>query len=165
MWFRFALLTVLFFGCGDWDDSWPLPVVPSNMAAEDEALLQEAVDEWSSALTTELGEPTTPFELNASHDEHYYVEVSSTNVDIAGDPDTAGRTGRFKGRGKAWAEIIYRADLPKEVRRAMFTHELGHVLLGPNHSPDPHSILFSEYQPDAHVSPADARAVQEHYGL
>lgn len=143
-----------------WNESWPIPVVTKHLSPSERASAAEAITEWNALL------PTDAFAVRDSiPDGHFYVVARSTAGDVAGNPDIAGRTGNFRARRKHWAEITFRADLEPEIMRAMFAHELGHVLLGGEHSADPSSILFSEYQKNAHVSEADADAVIEAYGL
>lgn len=147
-----VLVFLALSGCADWDERWPIPISAEGLSAAEGEALEAAAAEWNEAL------PTDAFALHAEHHEQFYVRVVRG---LEAGPDVAGRTGDFRGRGKHWAEIRFRTDLPAPVLRAMFAHELGHVLLGTAHSPDPTSIMFERYQDGAHVSEADAQAVLE----
>jgi hypothetical protein len=159
----FALAALLCFsGClTTWDASWALPVVAVNATPAELAALTDAVAEWNDAL------PVDVFVMRSSTEASFYVQVVALEHDLVeGQPELAGRTANVKSRMGQWSTITYRRDLPDDVRRPMFAHELGHVLLDSmEHSTDPASIMFERYVSGAHVSESDARAVSDFYGL
>ena len=138
-----ALASFVLVGCTEeWTpESYPVNVVVlSEVTSLQRNAITTAVQSWNERVGEEVfnlrfepGEPIACGQIHVFLTEH----MENHGAQILGEAD-------IEGFRQCQASVRIRPDMPRLVTTRTTTHELGHVLLGPDHSKDERSVMFWE---------------------